>query len=326
MLLVNFKEKKILEYLSLTSQSPLTAVRYRLDGKENLYIYYILVVTIQRFINTPSFDLKMSLEITITSERKGSNPGGKCSIPIYGLDTSSYIKYCNLSHLHDSHLTAQHQPFYEAITLALCQRLGLVVPSYYLIMNTTRSVKFNYTHNIPKLSEDKQCYFASELIALPEQEDQEKLHEALTQEKIYRDLLLISDVSGKKQNFAYFENPSPYVLYIDVGCSFVDSVNGILSQRNGKKINLSKQELKNAHKLAERYTVYTNHKTDVLSIHHLIDLIPYLEIPTLNPAQTIFVENILSAQEIKEIQQILLSNIPSFIKKHKESSNIVDTR
>ncbi|MBI2662736.1 hypothetical protein HYX11_04725 [Candidatus Woesearchaeota archaeon] len=268
----------------------------------------------------------MSLEITITSERKGSNPGGKCSISIYGLDTSSYIKYCNLSHLHDSYLTAQHQPFYEAITLALCQRLGLIVPSYYIIINNKRKIKFNYTHSMPKLSEDKPYYFASELITLPEQEDQEELHQALMQEKIYRDLLLISDVSGKKQNFAYFEHPSPHVLYIDVGCSFVDSVNGILNQRNGKKINLSKQELKNAHKLAERYDLYTNHKTDIMSIDDIINLLPCLELPTLNPAKTIIVEDILSTQEIEEIQLILLANIPSFIKKHKESPNIVDTR
>ena len=176
----------------------------------------------------------MTLEIILTSEPKGSNPGGKGKTTIYGEEKEIYLKYCNISHIrHPTHFNAQHQPIYEAITFALAQKLGLIIPDYYIILNGKKDLKFSYKKGIKKLAGDKPYYFLSELVQLPINEDPPKVQQQMKKEKIFRDFLLISDISGKKQNFCYFEAPHPYMFYIDLGCSFVDSVGGILQQRQG---------------------------------------------------------------------------------------------
>ena len=266
----------------------------------------------------------MTLQIILTSEPKGSNPGGKGKTTIYGEEKEIYLKYCNISHIrHPTSFNAQHQPIYEAITFALAQKLGLIIPNYYILSNEKKDLRFSYNKGIKKLAEDKPYYLLSELVQLPINEDPLKVEQQMKREKIFRDILLISDISGKKQNFCYFEAPHPYMFYIDLGCSFVDSVGGILQQRQGKYIELSKKEYKASIKMLQKYSIMTRDYQNIFPLHEIIDTLEDIQIPTLNPSNYHTVKSILCEQEIEEIRNILLANLPHSIKRHKESEFLI---
>src|SRR3989344_6929855 len=126
--------------------------------------------------------------ITVTSERVGSNPGGKCIIPYHGRTIESYIKYCNLSHLPRNHpFNVPNQPIYEALTLTLASKLGLHVPEFWVLYNEDRSVNFSYEDKRlerKKLDSDRLCYLVSRLVILPRDEDAEFLIEMMRREKL----------------------------------------------------------------------------------------------------------------------------------------------
>ncbi len=266
----------------------------------------------------------MTLNIILTSEPKGSNPGGKGKTTIYGEEKEIYLKYCNISHIrHPTYFNAQHQPIYEAITFAMAQKFGLVIPDYYVLLNEKRDLHFTFAKGIKKLAEDKPYYLLSELVQLPINEDPLKVEQQMRREKIFRDILLISDISGKKQNFCYFETPKPHMFYIDLGCSFVDSVGGILQQRQGKYIELSKKEYKAKNKLIQKYSIMSRDYQNIFSLTEIIDSIQEIQIPTLNPCNVRTVKSLLTPEEINEIRDILLANISHTLKKHKESEFLI---
>ena len=163
----------------------------------------------------------MGLEIVVTSENKGSNPGGRCivksSIEIF---PKSYIKYCNRGQgLNGFNLLAQNQPIYEAMSLEMVKMLGLNIPNYFVILNYGGdNISFKYEpekeKHIKKLSDNKKFYFVSRLIKHPIDETNPKLIEIMASEKIYRDLLHIGNVSGRPENYTLINIPGmdPFVL------------------------------------------------------------------------------------------------------------------
>ena len=178
---------------------------------------------------------------------------------------------------------------------------------------------FTYQTHIPKLDDHRPFYLISRLVTLPSEEDQDALKEQMKKEKLFRDILLVSDVSGKKQNFAYFENPVPHMFYIDLGCSFVDSVNGILIQRQSKRVDQSHAEEKANRKIAGRYAVRMYDGKNVLPLDQLGSLVDAVSIPLLNNSKKVPVTSILSAAEIAEIKKILNANVVDTIRRHKGS-------
>lgn len=268
----------------------------------------------------------MNLEIRVTSRNIGSNPGGRCVLPVYGVPTPAYLKYCNIARLTGgSSFRAEHQPIYEALTVALARCFGLEVPNFYVLLNGKHNISFAYDLKVNRLNDQKPFYFVSELVDLPHsgQDEAMKLKTALADDKIYRDFLLISDVSGRRQNFAYFAEPEPHVLYIDLGCSFVDSVEGILQHRKGKKVEGSKRQLRGIRKEAENRFLISRDNTDLISFLDLIDNIDMIDLPTLNPEGVLKVKTVLTTEEMEEIQAILYLNLPECFKKYKSSNLLV---
>ena len=284
--------------------------------------------------------------INVKSGRIGSNPGGKCSVPYANGDSiDAYLKYIQTSKLPRTHpFKPENQPVYEAVTLALADCLGLEIPEYRIFDNEKRDIQFNHDNSIPpnkRLDESKRYYLISKLVALPkpEEEDAETLTNKMADEKFYRDLLMVGDVSGRKQNYALVSGDGePYVLYIDLGCSFVDASEGQLSQRrevssllyerNGRgpvKKDLRK-ELRRAEKKLKEYAIMTNHRReqdkDLVNVLECIEGIPNLEI-LIYPYGKRKIKNLLSDSEITEILNLLKLNmettIREYLKKKPES-------
>jgi len=272
--------------------------------------------------------------ITVVSTKRGSNPGGNCIVPYRGSSIDAYIKYANNSRLPRAHpFTPENQPVYEAVTLALAEQLGLQIPRNFVVIND-ESIGFEHHTAIKRserIAETRPRYFLSKLVTEPETKD-ETLEERMKEEKIYRDLLMIGDISGKKQNYAFIHDDShPHVLYIDLGCNFVDAVSGKISQRNAiskltrdrngeEKPNL-KRELKLARSYLERHGIRTAHKEeyrqDIVQLTGFIDNIPQLAI-SMYPSGTRIVKDLLSKEELQEIMNLLTLNMTKVLREYNK--------
>lgn len=280
----------------------------------------------------------MGIEILIASRNIGSNPGGKCVLPIYNRLKDAYVKYCNLSKMHsESSFDASHQPIYEIITLALAERLGLKVPQYFLLLNAMRDIVFNYKPDADiekKLNPKKPYYLVSILVPVPSPHlkdrggietrelESRRDNKVLEREKLYRDFLLIADVEGKKQNYTYVSDDNgDHMLYIDLGCSFVKVHEGIMEPRIGRPIANTKDNQKKADDIAERYGIMAADESDLVLLSDLLNSIAGIVIPTLNPNGKIKVGDLLSPYEIEEIKTLLKLSWIGTISRYKKADD-----
>jgi hypothetical protein len=197
-------------------------------------------------------------------------------------------------------------------------------------------VNFTYDESAPikkKLDDRKPLYFVSRLVDLPEEEDSEILAEKMVEEKLYRDLLIVGDVSGRKQNYCLLDDGNgPFVLYIDVGCSFIDAHMGTISQREhishllgrsgrGASRNLRKN-VKRARDYLSKRGLLTNHsqehRREVIGLEDFIDKIPDERLLTL-PRGSEAVRNLLSEEEVEEISNLLLLNMERVVRDYNKS-------
>jgi len=286
----------------------------------------------------------MGLEIVVTSENKGSNPGGRCivksSIEIF---PKSYIKYCNRGQgLNGFNLLAQNQPIYEAMSLEMVKMLGLNIPNYFVILNYGGdNISFKYEpekeKHIKKLSDNKKFYFVSRLIKHPIDETNPKLIEIMASEKIYRDLLHIGNVSGRPENYTLINIPGmdPFVLYIDLGCGLVDAYEGLLTIRSSlikKVLNLkNRKTLKDLKKKLERIDL----KTDFGAMVNLVEFGEYIlkccKINTLDASdpkriKSVAVESILSQGELVDLSNLYFAANIKFLDTYKGDSRLFRTK
>jgi hypothetical protein len=288
------------------------------------------------------------INILITSEKKGSNPGGRCKVPFRGQTLDFYLKYCNGSQLPKYHpFKPYNQPVYEAITLAIAKYFGLEVPRYFLLINNNHSsVSFTYADTSLKkkpLDPTKKSYLLSELAQLPKCVDTGLMLKEMAQEKVYRDLLMIGDVSNKNQNYTLLDpdnyqfthsSTTPYIYYIDLGCSFVDAHEGFIGQRHAVSRLISidefgltssaRKEINHASDYLDKYYLRTTHK-DSNKVHTLkLSAIPKMigDLPLPLFQNGIATPNVLlSPLELKLIEGLLTLNmaevVHDYVKNHK---------
>jgi len=279
----------------------------------------------------------------MTTGPKGSNPGGKCRINSYGRALECYIKSVHYSILPRDHpFVPQNQPIYGAVTLALAEEFGLAVPQYYLLANQGHEIKFTHAKDIPKNQQmsdgQKNFYFLSELITIPIDEDLDELHDKMADEKLYRDLLMVGDVSGRKQNYALIEDPQPsHPIYIDLGCSFVDAHYGKISQRDenadllrDRKGNYKpslKKDLRHAQKFLRRHGLITGHlfefQRKAIEPMQFTEALGELQIPVF-PRGRVPIKNLLNGREIEEIQAMLQLNFARTLRDYKKREDSLD--
>lgn len=98
--------------------------------------------------------------LEITSGRKGSNPGGYCTIsPSRHEDSfNGYFKYCFGSKISPEFpFRPKNQPVYEAMTFALARRLGLHTSEGFVLLNNQGNVLFR--DNIGERNHEGRRYF-----------------------------------------------------------------------------------------------------------------------------------------------------------------------
>lgn len=271
----------------------------------------------------------MVFNIKLTSDNIGSNPGGRCNLKLEGRDVSAYIKYCTTNGTNGSSLTPMHQPIYEALTLELAKKLGLHTPNYRVLCNKNRDVRINIggERTLKRFNEKTPFYFVSKLINIPDEEDEIKTAIAMKEEKVYRDLLGISDVSGRKQNFVFVQEPGhEYLLYIDLGCSFVNAHKGkiTLSNLHKKGLKQDRKAIKRKLKKFSEYWVDVAQNGDALRLSDIIQEIPLVKINLLNSdKKKDTLEKLLSEAEVRDIQKLHAYFFDNVLTKHKGTDKIV---
>ena len=259
-----------------------------------------------------------NISIKLTSESKGSNPGAKCDVEIFGIMSCFYLKYCPGSKLHKrSPYKSVHQPLYEALTFKLSEFLGLNIPDIYVIDN--RNLNLNFENNIfkKKLSESLNYYFISKLVENPflSEEKEKKLDELVKYESTVSNLLLIDDVVGKRQNYGFYADRP---IYFDLGCSFVRATSGFLYQKNQKRYNVSSKELKQTLKKLDHYYVRNLNSNLLTKLSELINHIPETQIPLLDLKGHLKKEKISSLISSSELDEIISSHIMNFFELSKK--------
>ena len=252
----------------------------------------------------------MVLEIIVVSEAKGSNPGGRCLLSNESnLPLPVYVKHCTQSRIRRgvSDFIPEHQPIYEAITFQMGEKIGLNTPKFYVLLNKERNLKFTGCEGTKlDIKQDWPFYFVSELVMPPESEEPSEYNPIIEREAVYRDLLQISDIVGRKHNFCYRDGK---VIYFDLGCSFIDAHMNAIELHNKHGRPLDKKEMKRALRTLDRWILIGNDNISSLSLADFVELPRYLSLPTLNPKGKVPLKNLISEAEIEEIIGRLASGI-----------------
>lgn len=246
----------------------------------------------------------MVLQIQVVSEAKGSNHGGRCLIKEGdSLPRPFYIKHCSGSRIKrgESSLVYTHQPVYEAVTCEMALKLGLETPNFYILLNPKNDILFiSKGEQRCDIQPRQPYYFASELLIPPQNEDLARAHELMSEDEFYRDMLMISDIVGRKQNYFYDEH-SDSIFYLDLGCSFIDAHERVIALKTHHKPPLERKELKKAMNLFEKYSLMPKSGKKPISLVDFINIPRNLEVLTLNPRGKVRLDELISGEEIDEI-------------------------
>ena len=263
----------------------------------------------------------------------GSNPGGKVNIPLAS-EQAFYMKYVNgVDHRKippNAPWDFTKQPIYEALTLALCKTLGLLVPRSWVLKG--HNLDLHYHSDVTKrISPGKPYYFLSQFVEKHRVEDEISLEERMQLEKPYRDLLMVSDIEGRAQNYRLIDDKgTPKLVYVDCGCSFVDAKDGRITQRqelqklltNGAKLN---KRLRQARRTLEKTGIITNHydlHQSSINAAALVDSIPLIHIPFF-PHDHVQTAKLLSSEEMEIIQALFSLNIAQVIRKRAGRKDVI---
>lgn len=277
--------------------------------------------------------------IKVTSDRIGSNPGGKCLVDCNGLQFNGYFKYCHGSRIGgNSSFHAAHQPVYEAITFQLIKQIGLQVTDFYIIINKDRGVQFNdwkiFMNHDPS---GRDFYFVSKILPRPNDCPEYVVDKIIKREDIYLSSLLVADIIGKGQNYRCYSKPGcsfhscrghkdqcdgGSIVYLDLGCSFVYAREGFLTLPHKLQSHNPADFKIQMHKL-ERTVIISKIKSEI-NLGQLITDLPKIPIPTLHPKGHTTLSQFLSNQEIREIGGYLAQSLTKSIPAFKERGLVVN--
>jgi len=266
--------------------------------------------------------------IEVLSGPKGSNPGGFCIFNNGKNKFEGYFKYCVGSRIPKgySSLVPEHQPFYEAITFELARRLGLKTPSFFVLLNNKRDVKFEDSNNFfPHNHSGRPSYFFSRKIYEPNVHGLDEIgNKIIDRERVYLDSLMISDILGKRQNYMILSKNSNFeVFYLDLGCSFVHAVDGFIRLPNDlKKYSGSCSKKRDKCSLKDK-TVLGADDNLLVNLEELVYSFEGLTVPTLNPFSRIPISDLISREEIAEIDNYVVHGLCKSLHEYKENNLLV---
>jgi len=266
--------------------------------------------------------------VKVTSERKGSNPGGYCKFHSNDLDLSrGYFKYCFGSRTSQGmSFLSENQPVYEAITSVLANLFGLKTPPSYVLNNRDRNVSFDGGQEFSKRNHSgRDFYLISKIMEESEGVEESFVDLRVKEDSVYLEGLMISDVVNKRQNYlARMDLNNLEIFYLDVGCSFVRAVDGFLGvTKKTNNLICEKKKSKKIKKLKGKSLVPAS-GSGLINLERIAQGIGDLEIPVLNPHGTMRVDELIGAQEIEDIEKCMVDNFAKNISKFRGQGILVE--
>ncbi len=266
--------------------------------------------------------------VLVKSERKGSNPGGFCTFDDGKNRFDGYFKYCVGSKIPKGYsaLKSEHQPIYEAITFELARRLGLKTPIFFVLLNGNRDIKFEDPNNFSSHNHlGRHSYFFSKKIYEPTVSGLDEIgNRIIERERVYLDSLMISDILGRRQNYMVLsKNHGFEIFYLDLGCSFVHATGGFIRLLNDlKKYSGSCSKKRDRCSLKDK-TIIGADDSLLINLEELIYSFEGLTVPTLNPFSRAHLSDLISREEIAEIDNYVVHGICKSLHEYKENSLLV---
>ena len=300
------------------------------------------------------------LELEVYSDQVGSNPGGKCRIHKGRFRGDYYIKHCHPKGIDRSRFPRVcsfipiNQPIYEAITAQMANKLGLRIPECGVLCG--EGVRFTGEFEY-RIKQGLPFYFFSRLMPKPKTLgdallDKQQRREKLTDEEIglldlyetdikkvmdreepYLDLLQITDITDRRDNYIFAEKPygEGEIIYLDLGCSFVNAHNGELSmETKQRENNQRRKDFKNVVRAFKKFSVRpTNDSKYSPNLVEFLTGIGDLRLPVIDAVAGIrhelTADHLLDPSEIEEIGNILMycNYISKPFKRLKQSGIIV---
>lgn len=289
------------------------------------------MVTIERFKNYNISLIIMSATIGLISQKKGSNPGGKCFFSGEKKSFQAYFKYCFGSKIsRQSSFVAEHQPIYEAITFELAKKLGLKTTDAYILLNPKKNVVFEGWKEIgEKDPSGRRYYFLSRW---QEQPTAEELNGSSRKPPVlnhivpighypYLDSLLISDVIGRKQN--YLIGADDKIVYLDLGCSFVHAHGGFIEQPN-KMRSCNPKEIKKMSKQLNNQVIIDASNNRLVNLEELAESPYNMSLTVLNPWSQIIVRDLIDREELDEIYNHLVHSLFKTIPEFRKANLLIE--
>ena len=263
----------------------------------------------------------------MTSDKRGSNPGGNCSVSSFRGNSpfEAYLKYCSGSKLpHGIDFRPENQPVYEAITLQLARKLGLHTPSTWVLLNGKRDVRFYGKDGGESEHAGRDYYFVSRFVEKKGSPGSSLPENILEDESPYWKSLLIDDVKNKPHNYIFQKDQNgSRVIYLDVGCSFVRANEGNLKVSNTvRKVLTSKTNKNDFRRLRDKMVVCADN-SDLIDLEKLVLGLDDLEIPVLNPFTKKKVSDLISYEEIAQIKKCLAHSVAHNMSEFKARGLIV---
>ncbi|MBD3253167.1 hypothetical protein GF386_05520 [Candidatus Pacearchaeota archaeon] len=216
-----------------------------------------------------------------------------------------------------------HQPVYEALTFAMVNNLGLHTSDYYLLQNPHGNLPFKLETGIKtNIRSGMPFYFVSKLMECEGLDDVREASALVSDEMIYLDLLQVSDIVGRPQNYCYIDGK---VFYLDLGCSFVDAHEGRLELHNKHGKPLSRKQLRKSLKELERYSIVGKGGYRSMTLADFAEMPRYLRIPTLNPRGRVSLTSLITEEEIEEIVSRLAFSAKKTLDSYKGSEYLMRT-
>ena len=289
----------------------------------------------------------MVYEIKVLSDRKGSNPGGVCNLPTRGSPTRAYFKYCHTNRTRNSALSVENQPIYEAITLQLARQLGLQTVDFYALLNQGKDVHFTGWKDVGINSDPdgRKSYFISRYIPksvigsespntderqrssviLDSRDDMVRMAKILNKDKAYLESILVADVLNKRQNYVYYPSDlnEGQIVYLDLGCSFVRAVNGIIEVPKALE-QLTAKESRRLRGRLDGISIISANDLDVVDLGAIADGLRSMKINTLNPVGKSSLDRLLPEKEIEEIYGYILQGLTSSVSEFRKRDLMLD--
>lgn len=252
----------------------------------------------------------MGATLELLSGPRGSNPGGTCVVSTEDRSFRGYFKYCYGTKIQGaSSFRASHQPIYEALTFQLVRELGLKTMDFYILMNHDKSVHFpNWRAFRKELSDPsgRNFYFVSAILPPRQECSEQRSNELIRKAAPYLESILVADIIGKRQNYKCYSSqaaPRGEIIYLDLGCSFVYAKQGYLSLPH-RAPPYESHVFRSIVRQLSHYTLLSPQQR-LINLATLIESIPHLRLPMLNPFSFESVDALLCDDEIQEIQNYL---------------------